>query len=451
MNLKNLLVKFSPTSERSKLMGKNIAYSFIIKVISIVLSLLIVPATIHYVSSTQYGIWLTLSSIVGWISYFDIGFGHGLRYQFAEAVAKEDYSLAKKYVSTTYVLLTVMFTVVCVLLLIVNHFLDWSKLLNLDPDISSLLNTVFALLIFFFCLHLVLKLISTILTADQRPALAALIEVIGQFLAFITIIILSYTTEGSLLYLVFVFSGLPCVVLLLATFGVFRSKRYMPFSPTIKSIDFTLTKNIIGKGFQYFFTMISMFLIFQLLNIIITRELGPDSVTQYNVAYKYYNVLMMAFVIIVQPMWSAFTEAYTKKDYAWMRNIVEKIKKVAWLFVVGGVFMFIVSPWIFKLWVGNDVNIPILLSFFVFLQNVTQIFPALYVYPINGMGKMRVQIIIYSIYSIFAVPALILLCRQWGIPGVLTYYTMVYITLWIFCRKQFYHLVAGDTTGVWSK
>ena len=241
------------------------------------------------------------------------------------------------------------------------------------------------------------------------------------------------------------------MVLLLASFWIFRSKRYVVFSPTVKYVDFTLTKNIIGKGSQYFFTMISMFLIFQLLNIIITRELGPDAVTQYNVAYKYYNVLMMAFVIIVSPMWSAFTEAFTKKDYAWMRNIVEKLKTVAWLFVAGGLFMFIVSPWIFKLWVGDEVNIPILLSFFVFLQNVTQIFPALYVYPINGMGKMRVQIIIYSVYSVFAVPALVLLCRNWGVLGVLSYYTMVYVTLWVFCRKQFYRLMSGNITGVWNK
>ena len=55
-----------------------------------------------------------------------------------------------------------------------------------------------------------------------------------------------------------------------------------------------------------------MLFIFQVINIIISRNLGPIAVTQYNVAYKYYNVLNMASVIILTPFWSAFTDAYVK-------------------------------------------------------------------------------------------------------------------------------------------
>ena len=36
---------------------------------------------------------LTLSSIIGWFAFFDIGFGNGLRNKFAEAIAKGDHQL----------------------------------------------------------------------------------------------------------------------------------------------------------------------------------------------------------------------------------------------------------------------------------------------------------------------------------------------------------------------
>ena len=49
---------------------------------------MLVPLTIHYINPTRYGIWLTVSSIIGWVSFFDIGFGNGLRNKFAEALAK---------------------------------------------------------------------------------------------------------------------------------------------------------------------------------------------------------------------------------------------------------------------------------------------------------------------------------------------------------------------------
>ena len=73
--------------ERNIIAKKNIIASFVIKMVGIVISLIMVPMTINYVSPTQYGLWLTISSIVTWISYFDFGFAHGFRNRFTEAIA----------------------------------------------------------------------------------------------------------------------------------------------------------------------------------------------------------------------------------------------------------------------------------------------------------------------------------------------------------------------------
>lgn len=64
-----------------------------------------------------------------------------------------------------------------------------------------------------------------------------------------------------------------------------------------------------------------MLFIFQLMNIIISRVQGPEVVTQYNLAYRFFNVLLMVVVIVLNPFWSAFTEAYAKRDYNWMRSV----------------------------------------------------------------------------------------------------------------------------------
>ena len=83
--IKNLLNKGHSRSVNAK---KNILASLVIKGCSIAISLILVPLTIHYVNPTKYGIWLTLSSMVSWFGFFDIGFGNGLRNKFAEAKAK---------------------------------------------------------------------------------------------------------------------------------------------------------------------------------------------------------------------------------------------------------------------------------------------------------------------------------------------------------------------------
>ena len=156
--------------ERNIIAKKNIIASFVIKMVGIVISLIMVPMTINYVSPTQYGLWLTISSIVTWISYFDFGFAHGFRNRFTEAIALNNRVLAKQYVSTTYAVLSIMFTVIALIVLFVNYFLDWSTLLNVSQDYGNELHSVFALLTVILCLNMVAGILTTMLTADQRPA-----------------------------------------------------------------------------------------------------------------------------------------------------------------------------------------------------------------------------------------------------------------------------------------
>lgn len=61
------------------------------------------PLTINYVSSPIYGIWMTLYSIISWLSIFDIGLGNGLRNNLTKCLVEGNYKDAKEYVSTAYV------------------------------------------------------------------------------------------------------------------------------------------------------------------------------------------------------------------------------------------------------------------------------------------------------------------------------------------------------------
>src|SRR4029079_7746068 len=69
--------------ERSARAKKNILASILIKGLSISVSLILVPLTIDYLNPSRYGIWLTLSSIVGWFVFFNVGLTQGLRNRFA--------------------------------------------------------------------------------------------------------------------------------------------------------------------------------------------------------------------------------------------------------------------------------------------------------------------------------------------------------------------------------
>lgn len=85
-----------------------------------------------------------------------------------------------------------------------------------------------------------------------------------------------------------------------------------------------------------------MLFIFQVINIIIVRVCGPENVTAYNIAYKYFNILNMAMMIIVTPFWSACADAYTKKIFV-DENVIEKMEMIWKLSICVLIIMILVS------------------------------------------------------------------------------------------------------------
>jgi O-antigen/teichoic acid export membrane protein len=198
------------------------------------------PLLINYLNAEKYGIWLTLSSIIGWFSFFNLGLGNGLKNKFAEAIAIGDNDLGRVYVSTTYAILIMIFSVILIFFYIINPFLDWSSILNTDT-ISKQELSLLALLVFsFFVLKFIFNLISIIISADQRPALANLFDPVSNLIIIVIILILlEIQDEGSILMLGFLLSATPVIVLIIATFYFFNNQ-YHKYKPSIKYVQFSM-------------------------------------------------------------------------------------------------------------------------------------------------------------------------------------------------------------------
>ena len=442
---------FTNGNARSLAIKKNIIGSLFLKCISILISLQVVPLTINYINPTRYGIWLTLSSIIAWLSYFDLGFGHGFRNRFAEAKAKGDLKLAKEYVSTTYAVLFLLFSIIFIIAIVVNQYLDWGSLLNIDKEYNEELRLVFSILACFFCMNIVASIFTTMLIADQKPAMSSLIHTCGQILAFFCIYILTKTTNGSLTYLAFAFTGIPCVLLIVISVIVFSISMYKKVAPSFRFIRISLIREILGLGGQFFIIMISMLFIFQFVNIILSRIEGPEVVTQYNIAYKYFNVLYMVAIIILSPFWSAFTEAYVKKDFLWMKAMVHKLELMWLLCIPVLIIMLFLSDKLYKWWINDSVQIPFTLSVCVALYVLFQICGGIYMYMINGTSKVRMQLCVYVIFALMSIPLMNILCEEYGVEGILIIPTIVFAIQALIGKIQIQMIVNSKDKGIWSK
>lgn len=443
---------FNKGTERTVIIKKNIFQSFGFKAVSILLSLLIVPMTINYISPEQYGVWLTVSSIVAWISYFDLGLGHGLRNRYAESKARVDNTLVSKYISTAYAVIGLIFLLVFVVFVVANQFINWNLFLNINQVENSLLQELMFVLVGFFCLTMFFKVINSVLLGDQKTAFASGISVSEQIVSLIVIYILSKVTSSNLIYLAFVTAGVPCLVLLLISIYCFSPNGYFAsYKPSFSCIDFKLTRSLFGLGSKFFVVQLSLLVIFQIVNIIISRNCGQLAVSQYQLSYKYFNILYMASVIILTPFWSAFTDAYTKNDYIWMKSSFNKLNKMLIVSIPILVCMVIIAPLFFKLWINNSIDIPITLHTCMACYILSMMFAGVHMYILNGIGKVTVQLLVYVFFAFISIPVMNLLSKQAGVYGVLLFISLVYITQAIFGRIQINKLLSKTAKGVWNK
>jgi len=429
---------------------KSILGLLLLKGSGIAISFFLVPLTINYVKPTQYGIWITLSSLVAWISYFDIGFGHGLRNKFSEALANGETEKARIYVSTTYFSLGAVIGLILILFLIINPFLNWANILNAKQEMASELSILALMVFVFFCLQFVFQLLSTVLTANHEPAKASLFQTLGSFISLLIIFILTKTTEGNLLYLGAVLSATPVVVMGMAGIWFYRTS-YKQFSPSFRLFKLGYVRDLMGLGIQFFIINISVLIMLNTDNIVITQLLGPEKVTVFNVAYKLFTMISMIFILIATPLWSAYTDAYTKGEFDWIKKTLKNVQKIWLLLGVLTLGLLFISPWFFKLWLGDTVHVPFTLSIAMTTYVISYIWMTIYTFLLNGMGKIRLQLYVASITGAIYIPLVIYFGRILGLEGITYLSTVFFIFNGIIYAVQSKKLLNRTAVGLWNK
>jgi O-antigen/teichoic acid export membrane protein len=438
--------------DRSVQAKKNIVSSFLIKGASIGISLVLVPLIINYINPSRYGIWLTLSSIVGWFSFFDIGLTQGLRNKFAEAKAKGDHKSGQIYVSTTYAVLAIIFSSVWLIFIVCNNFLNWSDILKLPQDMRSEVSVLAIIVFTYFCSQFVFRIVTTIAIADQQPAKAALMDLLGQFFSLIFIVILVKTTKGSLVSLGIGLCLSPVLVYIAANIFFFRTT-YKQYSPKFSKIDFTYAKGLFNLGMVFFIIQIAAVVQFESANIIIARNFGTADVTSYNIVYKYFGMLTMLFTIFLTPFWSASTEAYLKRDFDWIKSSIKKYNLLNLLLFLGSILMLVFSDWVYKLWLGKGkVNIDFVLSLWGFLYVAITIYGSKYVNFLNGISALRIQFWTSLVSPVLYIALSILFIGYYHMGPYCLFIAAIVCNINIIIAPiQYYQIIYRNKRGVWTK
>lgn len=443
--------KKTVNSSRSSLLQKNIFASFVIKGWSALIVLLLVPATLHCLGEYKNGIWLTISSLLLWIDNMDIGLGNGLRNKIAEYMAHDEFERTRSLISSTFAMLTCIIIPVLLILLLLIALTDPYWIFNASPSKVDHLDQVLMATVTLVCTSFIFKLIGNFYMGMQLPAVSNLLIALGQTLALIGTYIVLGAGSHSLMLIALVNTVSPLIVYLLAFPYTFLYK-YPHLCPSLKLIKLKEAKAVIHMGVQFFIMQISSVVLFMTSNILISNLFSPTMVTPYQITYRYFSILLVIFTVICMPFWNATTDAYQKNDIAWIRNATKKLRLMTVGILICLIVMIALSDIVYAIWIDQqtviDLKMSIMMAAYIFIL----IYSMRYSYFINGIGKLRLQLIFTTAAAVLFIP-LAYLTTQWthSIIWFMIVMCLVNIPGLIVNRIQFYKLINGKANGIWMK
>lgn len=455
-NLLNTLQKrfFKSNTKRGEGLRKNIMGLLALRGVAVGISYLRFPVTLRFLGAELHGVWLTVGGIINWFGFFNVGLGTGLRNKLAEALARKDTKLARIYVSSTYAIISIISFIMLVMLIISAFTLDWPKIVAVSESYEGMLVATLLIVFTFFAFRFVLKLIGIVLVADQRPALSQMLQTISSVIFFIGIwLALKYRIMyGNLVVVGVLSSGSVLLVLVVASVILF-SGRYKNIRPSIKYIDLHEFKSLASVGIQFFIVQISVIVMFSTDNIIISQISGPSDVVPYNVARKYFGITEMLFMIVLEPFWSAFTQAFVKKEFRWIRKSINKLV-VLWGISVGvSLIMLALSGWVYRIWIGELVVVPVRLSVLMMLFFTIKTWNNVFVYLINGVGKIRLQLYMSIVIALINIPLSVFFAKNLGMgSGGVILGTIACLAFGAVLHPiQYKKIINGTARGIWNK
>jgi O-antigen/teichoic acid export membrane protein len=403
---------------RSKNINKQIVFSFILKFFSMGLGFLVIPKTLSILGGNQYGIWLTILSIVSWIVSFDVGIGNGLRNKLAEALAINDYELSCKYISTGYFALASMGIFIVLVVSLIVPFVDWNQVFNTRLITNAVLQKTMFVISLAVILNFVVSIVDQVMNAFQLPAFTNVTSILHSsfFILSLTFLKIDHDLFSiTRLYAICLLSSS-----LLVTFVFYSLKK--EYLPKLKWIDISKAKDILKLGGAFFIIQIATIFMFSMSNMLIIQLLTAKDVSVYNVTFRLFSILTLGFSIIVTPFWSAFTEAHKKSDFVWIRKSIYKLHILLLITIVGAAILLGVHQIILDLWLGKGkinpgFGVSSLIAVYAIILNWSNI----YSHFLNGVGVLKMQTIVAVIQGALVIPVCLICTNVFklGLPGII--------------------------------
>jgi len=420
--------------ERSRRARVTSAAQIVSRIINTVVRLFSIPLALSLLGREQYGIWLTLLSIITWFSVADLGMPSALVNPLAQAIGSDEGRSAQQLVSSVVAILLAGGLALAGLVLVIAPHLQLASLLGAGPDISnSTVLPAVAVVVVLFLGLLGLRVADVVALAMQRGHWAAAADIGGSVVSLAWLLILR--RHGS--SLAGVAAALTCpatAARLVLWFAIGKASGGM-LVPRPAAASWSVLHRLAGDSGAFLAGSLGEVLIMQTANVVIARVSGAGQVPAFAIPYQLFFSSFVLLTAVVAPLWPAYAEARNAADWPWIRAASRKAMiETLTLAALGFPLLALLSPVLIRAWVGPDyVPQPLLVWLFV-LHFIQWTWCYNWGILITGLGFVRQRTPIQLLWGGLNVGLMIFFGRAWGLIGfaIGMCFALVLTEVWLF-------------------
>ena len=387
------------------------------RVIAVLASLVTVPLTYRYLGAERYGLWMVLISIIGMMSFADLGIGNGLVNAVSEAYGRDDQKLAREYVTSAIFLMVAIALVLTVAATVSYPFLPWTRVFNVNSSEVAAEGARAILVLFsWFVVSIPLGVISRAQAGLQQGYLPQVVGALGSVLTLLALLVV-IAWHGNLGWLVFASTIGAVVGTLLNGWVLFREHPWL--IPSWTAYRSSSAKRILNLGLMFFVLQCAVAISYSSDNIVIAQILGTAAVAAYAVPQKLFSPVSTVVQMAVGPLWPAYGEAIARGDVAWVRRVF-RASFVLTLAVTVPLctLLAIAGPYILRVFFGRSLNAPLSLLIVLAVWGVVNAVSMVTSILLNGAGVLKPQSILAVVVSLTNLTLSVILTRRIGVMGV---------------------------------
>jgi O-antigen/teichoic acid export membrane protein len=388
------------------------------RAVSVGISVITVPLTLHYLGVERFGLWMTISAVLAMANFADFGVGNGVLNTVAAAFGKDDLDGVRRAISSGFAVLTGIGVGLLAMFLISYCFVPWADLFRVTShQARAEAGPAMAVFVVCFALNIPLDVVQRVQLGLQQGFRSNIWQVLSSMMALAGVLAAIHFRLG-LPALVMALAGAPILgtaMNALYFFGISRRD----LLPQWHFVSSAIISRITRLGGLFFVLQFVAAISFSADSFIVARTLGAADVAMFSIPQRLFTVIAIPVTMLLVPFWPAYGEASSRGDITWIRRTLARtLLGVFALTSAASAALLLASNRIILWWVGPQIHPPfaLLLGFAVWTvisccSNTLGVF-------LNGASIVKFQVITTGIFGIGCLAIKILFARRYGVIGV---------------------------------